>query len=114
MGYTHYRDKFNDVRHQHNILALVGNGFDIQILSRLGSKMDTRYESFYYYLKSRNFDRNNHLMKVMEDEKRRAGRSGATLSRPSRRYWLAPRRSRTSRKRWMPSRWSSPPSSTAW
>lgn len=71
MGYTDYRGKFKDVRRQHNILALVGNGFDIQVLSRLGSKMDTRYETFYYYLKSRSFDRNNHLMKVMEDEQRK-------------------------------------------
>ena len=29
------------------------------------------YETFYYYLRSRKFDRNNHLMKVMEGEKRK-------------------------------------------
>jgi len=75
MGYTNYRGAFKAVARQHNIMALVGNGFDIQALSSAGSKMDTRYETFYYYLKSRKFPTSNLLMQVMEEAKDK-GRRG--------------------------------------
>ena len=29
MPYDNLKEKFNDVKRQHNIMALVGNGFDI-------------------------------------------------------------------------------------
>ncbi|WP_251355365.1 AbiH family protein [Kocuria rosea] len=51
---------------QHNIMALVGNGFDIQVLSGLGAPADTRYESFYHYLKYRRFDGANRILERME------------------------------------------------
>lgn len=66
MGWEDYSDRFADVRRQHNVMALVGNGFDIQVLSGLGSPTDTRYESFYHYLKLRNFTSDNRILQRME------------------------------------------------
>lgn len=79
MGYTNYHDAFREVSRQHNIMALVGNGFDIQALSCLESKMDTRYETFYYYLRSRNFNNNNLLMQVMEEAKKGGRRAWSDI-----------------------------------
>jgi len=67
MGYADLRGAFKDVRNQYNIMAIVGNGFDIQVLSDLGSPVDTRYESFYHYLKYRKFDAKNRLLRKMEE-----------------------------------------------
>lgn len=47
-------------------MALVGNGFDIQALSVLSSPSDTRYESFYHFLKFRKFDPDNRIVQQME------------------------------------------------
>lgn len=66
MGYEDFTGRFEDVRTQYNVLALVGNGFDIQALSGLGSPSDTRYESFYHYLKYRKFDSSNKILERME------------------------------------------------
>lgn len=66
MGYSSLVSKFGDVRNQYNIMAIVGNGFDIQVLSNLGSTVDTRYESFYYYLKYRKFRSDNRILQKME------------------------------------------------
>ena len=68
MGYTDHRDRFANSRIQHNIMALVGNGFDIQALSTVHSKAKTTYTSFYYHLKSRDFSSDNLLLKTMEDQ----------------------------------------------
>lgn len=66
MSYEDFSDRFDNVRSQHNVMALVGNGFDIQVLSGLGETTDTRYESFYHYLKFRKFDSNNRILQRME------------------------------------------------
>lgn len=66
MGWEDYSDRFDDVRSQHNVMALVGNGFDIQVLSELESPIDTRYESFYHYLKLRKFNSGNRILQRME------------------------------------------------
>ncbi|WP_292789028.1 MULTISPECIES: AbiH family protein [unclassified Microbacterium] len=66
MSYEDYRGRFDDVQNQYNVMALVGNGFDIQALSGLGSLTDTRYESFYHYLKYRKFDGENKILERME------------------------------------------------
>ncbi len=66
MAYEDLRDKFADARSQYNIMALVGNGFDIQAISSLGAPTDTRYESFYHYLKYRRFDSTNRILLKME------------------------------------------------
>ena len=65
MGYIDFRDKFKKTREQHNVMAIVGNGFDLQVLSDFGSRSDTRYASFYHYLQFRNFDPANHLFRKM-------------------------------------------------
>lgn len=61
------KDKNGNPIKQLNVLALVGNGFDIQALGDLGVRGDTQYESFYYFLKSRNFNEENCIFRVMED-----------------------------------------------
>lgn len=66
MGYKSFAGKFDDVRIQYNIMAIIGNGFDIQVLSDLGSPVDTRYESFYHYLKYRKFSASNCILRKME------------------------------------------------
>ncbi|GAA4765728.1 AbiH family protein [Citricoccus nitrophenolicus] len=66
MAYEDFRARFGRARNQYNIMALVGNGFDIQALSGLGSLTDTRYESFYHFLKFRKFNPSNRILKQME------------------------------------------------
>ena len=52
---------------QHNIMMLVGNGFDIAVLNHLGSKYATDYKSFFYYLKSIKFNNGNILFRKMNE-----------------------------------------------
>jgi hypothetical protein len=51
---------------QRNIIAVVGNGFDIQVLQDYGYSVDTRYESFYHFLKLHSFSEGNLIFKEME------------------------------------------------
>lgn len=67
MSYEDFTSRFKAVGTQYNVMALVGNGFDIQALTGLGSPADTRYESFYHYLKYRNFDSSNKILERMEN-----------------------------------------------
>lgn len=64
----HTKDEFDRLRRQHNIMAFVGNGFDIQALYDYSQPTDTRYEPFYHYLKMRKFDSDNVLFQHMERE----------------------------------------------
>lgn len=67
-GYVSYsRDTFTKLNKQHNIMVLVGNGFDIQVLREYGQPVDSRYSSFYYHLKMRDFDPSNRLLIHMEE-----------------------------------------------
>ncbi|WP_309131255.1 AbiH family protein [Brevibacterium sp.] len=45
----------------------MGNGFDIQVMREYQQPWDTRYETFYHYLKFRQFDAGNHLLAEMEE-----------------------------------------------
>ena len=54
-------------RKQHNIMFLVGNGFDIAVLDMLGADYKTDYQSFFYYLKSKKFDGSNTIYKKMDE-----------------------------------------------
>lgn len=68
-GFVAYtQDTFRALRRQHNIMALVGNGFDIQVLHDYDRPVDSRYEPFYHYLKMRGFNPGNLLLKHMEEE----------------------------------------------
>ena len=71
MEFGDYTRTYRDVQKQCNILVLIGNGFDIQVLSDLNSSTDTRYVSFYHFLKMRNFNSSNCIFKVMEELKER-------------------------------------------
>ncbi|MDN4615937.1 AbiH family protein [Leifsonia sp. F6_8S_P_1B] len=51
---------------QHNIMAFVGNGFDLQVADDYAMPVDTRYTSFYYFLKLRSFDPSNPILREME------------------------------------------------
>lgn len=51
---------------QRNIVGIVGNGFDIQALRDHGATIDTRYESFFHFLKLHSFNENNPIFKEME------------------------------------------------
>ena len=64
--YEDYRARFRESRNQYNIMALVGNGFDIQALFGLDAPTDTRYVSFYHFLKYRKFDPENRILERME------------------------------------------------
>ena len=65
---TYTTDTFRVLRQQHNIMVLVGNGFDIQVLHDYGQPVDFRYEPFYHHLKMRGFNPHNLLLKHMEEE----------------------------------------------
>lgn len=49
-----------------NIMALVGNGFDMQVLLEYGQSPTTSYPDFYHYLKMKNIDAGNLVLKEME------------------------------------------------
>lgn len=67
-GYVKYsKDIFAKLDKQHNIMVLVGNGFDIQVLRDYRQPVDSRYSSFYYHLKMRDFDSANRLLVHMEE-----------------------------------------------
>lgn len=65
---TYTTDTFRVLRQQHNIMVLVGNGFDIQVLHDYCQPVDSRYEPFYHHLKMRGFNPHNLLLKHMEEE----------------------------------------------
>lgn len=68
-GFVRYtRDEFERLRRQHNVMVLVGNGFDIQTVKDYGHPIDSRYETFYYYLLMRGFDHENVLFQHMKNE----------------------------------------------
>ncbi|GHJ57732.1 hypothetical protein NOK12_02510 [Nocardioides sp. OK12] len=60
MGYrTFTKHEYDDLRRQHNVMVLVGNGFDIQVTRRYQARFSPRYPAFYHYLLSRDFDSSN-------------------------------------------------------
>lgn len=68
-GFIRYTtDEFDQIGRQHNIMVLVGNGFDIQALHDYCQPIDSRYAPFYHYLKMRDFDSENVLFRHMEEE----------------------------------------------
>lgn len=70
-GFTRYtRNEFDRLRRQHNILVLVGNGFDLQVMQDYGRPVDSRYETFFHHLKMRGFDPANVLVGHMDTERR--------------------------------------------
>ena len=54
---------------QHNIMALVGNGFDIQVLNYLEKKINTSCHDFYNFLVWQKFDDSNMLFRQMKEQK---------------------------------------------
>ncbi|MDC7300994.1 AbiH family protein [Agathobacter ruminis] len=67
------RNSFNELNKQHNILALVGNGFDIGALKKykkgIASGKTTSYPEFYNYLLSDLTNKDNILFKEMKKDK---------------------------------------------
>lgn len=51
---------------QRNIVSFVGNGFDLQAMYNYGAKTNTRYESFFHFLKLRSFNTENLIYREME------------------------------------------------
>ena len=73
MGYNIYTDQeFKELASdgQINIMALFGNGVDIQLMEYLKSPYRTSYQNFYNYLCYKNFDKDNMIfIKMTEDKK---------------------------------------------
>lgn len=70
MGYrTFTTAEYSRLRSQHNIMVLVGNGFDIQVTRRYESRFSPRYQAFYHYLLSRDFDSSNLVVRQMATAK---------------------------------------------
>lgn len=66
MGYRRFTTtEYSRLRSQHNIMVLVGNGFDIQVAQRYESRFSPRYPAFYHYLASRDFDSSNLIVQEM-------------------------------------------------
>jgi|SRR6478752_6111728 len=67
MGHRNYRTAgFSQPGKQHNVMAFVGNGFDIQVMHDYELPVDTSYTSFYHFLKLRSFDADNPILQEME------------------------------------------------
>lgn len=73
MSYTKYTnqefEKLNDDG-QLNIMALFGNGADLQLMEYLDSPYRTSYQNFYNYLCYKNFDKNNMIFQKMTRDKK--------------------------------------------
>lgn len=66
MGFRAFTtSEYSSLRHQHNIMVLVGNGFDIQVAQRYESRFSPRYPAFYHYLAARDFDPSNLVVQQM-------------------------------------------------
>lgn len=78
MGNTDYTRAFANVAVQRNVMAFVGNGFDIQALQDYGARADTRYAHFYDFLTRRHFDPNNVILHEMKERKDAGRKTGAT------------------------------------
>jgi hypothetical protein len=66
MGYRKFTTaEYEKLKRQHNVMVLVGNGFDIQVTRRYESQFSPRYLAFYYYLLSRDFDSSNLVVQQM-------------------------------------------------
>lgn len=73
MSYTRYTNQeFDELKDggQLNIMALFGNGVDIQLMEYLGSPYRTSYQNFYNYLCYKNFDKNNVIFQKMTRDKK--------------------------------------------
>lgn len=70
MGYrTFTKAEYAKLRRQHNVMVLVGNGFDIQVTRSYESHFSPRYVAFYHYLLSRDFDSANLVVQQMSAAK---------------------------------------------
>lgn len=66
MGYRTFSSaEYADLNTQHNIMVLVGNGFDIQVTQHYEGRFSPRYPAFFHYLASRDFDSSNLLFQQM-------------------------------------------------
>jgi hypothetical protein len=65
MGYQRFAS-LTHVQQQYNIMALVGNGFDIQVLGDYARSTSTRYQDFYYFLKMKGSYEENLILQQME------------------------------------------------
>ena len=73
MGYNIYTNQeFKELANdgQINIMALFGNGVDIQLMEYLKSPYRTSYQNFYNYLCYKNFDKNNMIFQKMTEDKK--------------------------------------------
>ena len=73
MSYTEYtKQEFKKLADdgQINIMALFGNGVDIQLMEYLGSPYRTSYQNFYNYLCYKNFDKDNMIFQKMTEDKK--------------------------------------------
>ena len=53
---------------EHQIMAIVGNGFDISVLKKYGKGVDTSYPCFYDFYRQRNFyNQDNELIIRMSE-----------------------------------------------
>ena len=72
MGHRKYIKEFSKLlidEQQHNIMALVGNGFDIQVLNFLNKNIKTSYYDFYNFLVWQKIDDSNILFNQMKSMK---------------------------------------------
>ena len=73
MGYNIYTNQeFKELANdgQINIMALFGNGVDIQLMEYLKSPYRTSYQNFYNYLCYKNFDKDNIIFQKMTEDKK--------------------------------------------
>lgn len=62
-------NEFKDLRKQHNIMVLIGNGFDIDILTNFKQPNTTTYRNFYNFLRYRKISNDNSIFAAMRNSK---------------------------------------------
>lgn len=71
MQYDNYISRYSKANKQHNIMVLVGNGFDIDVLHRYrNDKVDSTYSKFYDFVEYIGYSNTNLLIKKMKEAKK--------------------------------------------
>lgn len=74
------QEHFSDLSGQKNVMILVGNGFDIKILSKVfGKKVTTSYSKFFDYLQYAGCGKENLIFSRMKEDKKKYEESGGVL-----------------------------------
>lgn len=77
-----FKDKYEDITRQNNITVLVGNGFDISVLSKYREdSLTTSYSKFFDYIEYKGVNKDNQIANWMRDKRDSGDKNWSDLER---------------------------------